>query len=237
VLAFALLATQLKPLPTMEQLDALVAQYRSLDLPLPPPEAPLVRNAVSAADEMGSRTFGVSYFLKNWKGPGRHSLFTGTHVLPIQCCGDCQIEVPPALTNADKIFAGAWPTPVFYEDEGLAIAVIELTRGHKALALEVLRKAAVEGVEMPPTLYRSKPGANLTTRMRFLAFQHWANELTQPKSDRENIEKHLAILFASNQDVQTRNNQNLCAIFTQRFLGVIMEMTKMKKPLITSATL
>lgn len=177
------------PAPPALVLDMLLADYRALGLPLPPPAAPLVRFGPMGwslyADSPGHLMYYLGFELPKTTGEPP-TVLVGTERITIESHIKV-VRVQPTAEVAAGIY-GAWggssyDTP-FAINAALATAVQAKARGWDALAerLFVLAsKPAIFGTRDP--CYQ--PWAGMPPRQAFgmLARAHFANELTQPGSD------------------------------------------------------
>ena len=186
------------PAPTFADLDKLVVQYRDLHLPFPPTGSPLIETGSAGEFRIQDKL----RELKSWgylirkaaKPDDDSSVMVGT------ITEESRLETPikpVALTpqSVKDLCVIQTTGSSFDEDGGLALAVIERSRGHGDFALEVIKSISSweygfwGGIAAP---YKS----NLSVKMQYLALQHWMNELLRKNSDRDLIAQELNRLGA-----------------------------------------
>jgi hypothetical protein len=191
------------PLADTSELDVLVKSYLEYGLPLPPADAPLVRSQLSGLWKGNTRT-GWGYVLKTAKGKPI-TIQVGTQVVEAgEHRFDEAEEIPLKAESAETLFLTADLN--FPEDAGLALAVIERTRGHNQFAVAILNELK-ENPFWSPDSARMLPSGSPLARMPFLAFQHWLNEITRPGTDRALIAKRMRGVLESSARVANPPNR------------------------------
>ena len=169
-------------IPTMVDLDKMVALYQQLHLPVPPANAPLVDRGYRK-DKSGLSLVDCGYYI----GRNKHQW----HTVWLGIEPDEQPDQPKLITTEAKNFRSLEFEFRDYEkftqaDGGLAMAAIERLRGHNEFALAIYQRWAAppEHPEFGPNKSDpSKPDQALAS----LALLHWYNACLDPESDRSVI--------------------------------------------------
>jgi hypothetical protein len=202
---------------TLAELDRLVALYKELHLPIPPADAPLVaygRSDWRVNNRM--RHFVRCGYLIPGTQPDGVQIMIGTVVSTPY---PTTIEPIPLLAiSANEIdlngFETGSSTSPFAEDFAPGMAVIERIRGHDTFALAILRRTAAGNSE---TLVRSTRlawplgFADCERRLHYLALQHWANEIFDPKANRGVVLQELASLVTRFPELGNTNVAEMIA--------------------------
>jgi hypothetical protein len=171
-------------------LSKLVATYRHLELPFPPEAAPFVYMAPLAR---GLRRR-AGYYLGAMDSKTAAVLQgAGTKHVPLADI----IPLQPVPADTDKMPEICTPfSYTFPQDDDLATAAIEESRGHHAFALKLLETSsgnkwfyALEGFG------GADYNPSLQTRLACLALGHWKNSLLLADSNRAVIADHVAKLL------------------------------------------
>jgi hypothetical protein len=177
------------PAPPSAILDMLLVDYRALGLPLPPPDAPLVRFGPKGAIKFRDSPVQTIYFLA-FELPRAASeppmVLAGTERIPIDDHARA-VRVEPTAEAAEGTY-GAWDgwdnrTP-WGTNAALATAIQAKARGWDALAERLLDLASKTTVTRPrESCFIERPGKPSRQSLAILARAHFANELIDPGSD------------------------------------------------------
>jgi hypothetical protein len=200
--------------PAAEPLDppALLAAYRDMGLPLPPPEAEFVisRGAQKRVDGEMRQMFTLSFHLHttDWER-GPHFL-VGTEEPVYSYYGPPKGDLVPAdpakvpIPSIETAGLGGWAGGQFPQNCGLAIALQCEARGWHDLALALFEHSLQTpvperpGVVSPRTLITAQP-AHLPpkTALAHVAWAHLVTSLFQPNADWPALCRRMEALAAS----------------------------------------
>jgi hypothetical protein len=197
--------------PPAAVLDRLLADYRALGLPLPPPNAWLVRwdpddGRIMGPDHRAHPIIYLAFELPDIADGSRHHLLVGTEEL-IGTLGPNNgsiVRVEPTIEAAEGIrdkYAYPWDhstmfrRPVVYAtNAALATAIQAKARGWDALAERLLAVASTNiGNE---EACHELPGAPPRQALALLARAHFALEWNKPGADRAAIARRLTAAVA-----------------------------------------
>lgn len=178
------------------ELDKLVDLYRAYHLPAPPVDAPLVElSGITVGD---GKTVACGYLVKR-VGNYRARIWVGSSAAEMDSPGR---EIAPIPESAKRLaFVSAFSLP-FDEDVGLAITVIEKTRGHDAFA-QAIWDIAKKNRRFFLTPRDVNVGPSVGERMQDLAVSHWLNTAVDPEADRGVVLFELRALAGRNPKVAT----------------------------------
>lgn len=168
-----------KPAPTQADLDRLVVLYKELKLPLPPPEAPLVKS-IPWTDDGSS---GGVYLIKQGTKETGSWVMKGTSIVH-----DLNWHFQPfdlKTLRAEQIL-GWMHGPPFNQDSMLFFAIVEKTRGNDRLALDCLKRVYLDPPgfsKFVPPMPRPASGKYEDFLVAFAA-NHWMNQIFDAKVDR-----------------------------------------------------
>ena len=177
-------------------LDELLKEYRKHELPLPPPEAKLVRyqsfdSGISVTNgklQPRTKKYSLAFLIKPGTKKEPPLLLDGTRqVRPYR---DPHIrEVAPEPASAKDVSVGG--------EDGLALAIQCHARGWDKLARHLLE--------------RSQKNARTEPRKQLLetAWWYWYGCLTDPQMDRTPVAKHLKELIRQDREWDTEQNRAL----------------------------
>jgi hypothetical protein len=172
-------------------LEQLLIDYRSLGLPMPPKEAPLVRYEAGGGGlvngKVQPKVYGLAFLLKAGNEKEPWVLLQGTFERETPWDPKAQ-EVKPDPDAVKDLGVGAG---------GLGLAIQCQARGWKALAKHLLEER-VKGDRLTPhrALVRE-------------AWFYWEGQLTRPKVDRAPIAKRLKELIGQDKELDTEVNRAL----------------------------
>ncbi len=174
------------PAPPAQLLDMLLADYRKLGLPLPPPDALLVRwetpAKIRGADGKTQNQCHLAFALPTVAGDPYPRLLIGTEYH--QPSAGATVRVEPTAEAAEGI-QGRFQYPsadhLYPINAALGTAIQAKARGWDALAERLFDMASKIGVG-EPGCYQD-PGTPPRKALAVLARSHYANELLQPGAD------------------------------------------------------
>lgn len=193
------------PAAAQSVLDALLASYREEGLPLPPPDAPLVRlQSGTTYAEGGPEPIYTLGFLIGSTLSGEQVLLVGTEPRHLPK-GSVFETMPPAASSAANVerFSGS----PFETQSSLALAIQCQARGWNDLAAALLEIALPPGADVRSdadygNIFAPPWGGTPLQALWALARAHWANALTQP-CNKTVVYQHLTVLFAPDRFPQT----------------------------------
>lgn len=173
------------PAPPAVVLDMMLADYRALGLPLPPPDAPLVRFGPMGKVKVRDLPVQTMYFLafELPRAAGKPpAVLAGTERLPIEG-GARAVRVEPTAEAAEGIYGWDGWAP-FGTNAALATAIQAKARGWDVLAERLLDLASRTRVTHPMvSCFIERPGKPSRQSLAVLARAHFANELIGPGRD------------------------------------------------------
>jgi len=181
--------------PPAAILDRLLADYRALGLPLPPPDAPLVRwevpsTRIRGPDGRMRSLRNLAFELPRAAGDSEPRLLVGTERM--RPSEGSIVRVEPTIEAVEDVqgrFAYPWPNMLYTPNVALATAIQAKARGWDALAERLLDLASRIGISDMGCI--QSPGMPPSQMLAILARVHFANELVQPDSDRAAIAPRL----------------------------------------------
>lgn len=188
-LGWALSSVAAEPLPS---LDALLKDYKALGLPLPPPEAKLVRYEAGGGGivygVVQPTRYGLAFQIKPATKEKAATLLLGTDQWQLYRNQKTQeVDPGPAILG----------TVSLWDNEKLALAIQCHARGWDKLAL-ILLEESQKKAELP-----------LQNQFVRLAWSYWIDQLGEPKSDRAPVAKRLKELIGKDKEFDTEYNQAL----------------------------
>jgi hypothetical protein len=172
-------------------LEQLSIDYRSLGLPLPPKDAPLVRYEAGGGGlvngEVQPKWFDLAFLLKSGNDTQPWVLLQGTFERQMEWDPRAR-EVKPEPNAVKDLSVGL---------DGLTLAIQCHTRGWGKLA-EYLFEQAQKNSPHPPH-----------QALLHAAWFYWESQLTRPRIDRAPIAKRLKELIGKDKDLDTEPNRAL----------------------------
>jgi len=180
------------PAPPAALLDMLLADYRALGLPLPPPDAPLVRvgpmGRMTRAGGQSQWIYYLGFELPSATGEPPVVL-VGTERITGYVRRTDVVRVQPAAEAAKGIpdVFGYWwlssRTSPYETNAALATAIQAKARGWDALAERLLDLASKTQTEQPGSMFFQPKASPPRQALAMLARAHYANQLSKPGSD------------------------------------------------------
>jgi hypothetical protein len=170
-------------------LDVLLADYRDLGLPLPSPEARLVRWETSGVVVLADgvrRPMSYLAFEEPGAGSGGPRLLIGTERHEPENEGRV-VPVAPGADAADGICGELFGVHAFGTNAALATAIQARARGWEALAARLYDLARRTEAGHHNSFFYEPAGAPPRRSLAMLARAHFANELAEPGSDWRSI--------------------------------------------------
>jgi hypothetical protein len=175
------------------RLDELATAYREFGLPLPPKDAPLVRcewGGVALDNNKELRQYVAGFLLREGNERDPQQILVGTQIARYLPTAE---KVKPTLELAQGVSwhfsSSEWKIETNF---GLALAIQCKTRGWNRLAqalYEALPRADSRDHDDP--IMTSPKALTARATVALLAWTHWCNELTRPKTDRAELLKRL----------------------------------------------
>jgi hypothetical protein len=190
-------------------LDTLLADYRAYGLPLPPPDAKLVR-FVSSYQMNKGKVVPINYALGFLLRPGTKDnpplLLVGTEEYSLRW-PDEVVAVEPRmnLVNTGDLY---WSDRLdFAMNTGLVVALQFKARGWGSLAEELWTWSIQKAEGNPKGAFYQPANLPPRTAVSYLAWAFSANELLIPGSDRTKTAKRIRAVFAAEPDLNTAANR------------------------------
>jgi hypothetical protein len=193
---------------TLVHLDKLLKPYEALDLPMPPPQAPLKKTEPGEfiLNGVPQSVLEVGYFL----GIDKNSVATfmvGTTKMRVGPNEWLQAQPPIPLTakSADKLDLSSPFSLPFQEDRGLALSIIERSRGHNdfARALWMRFKDKTPFGSSSSRLLPQVKADDPESRLKVLALDHWFNEIVNPTANRSKVLVEIQTLLERCPEMRT----------------------------------
>jgi len=205
-------------------IDQLVRDYKRYGLPLPPPDAPLVRDGMWIGVGLGAgqkQYWELGYLIPKSAGQSYDQLQVGTGIRDFASAEAKLPSYPEEPATADTVL-GVTIRPGFQEEILLTMAIVERTRGKPPFALALLRKALNPEPQSTSTSV-SHPPVPVRQRLWISAFNSQKNALLDEKPNLIAISQRMRKLIAlapgpvSNEDSRLPEAARLTA--TQRYKG------------------
>ena len=188
---------------TAAALTEMLRIWKDYGLPIPPPDAPLVRFPThTSLDDFGTPRFSVGFLIRTATSQQPGTILCGYSIITVESGDDASLEkILPDAATARQIFI-AGEAGISGINSLLGVAVHCEARGWTDFAGRLLARAVAPPVARPPfyanSYRRVEDAVSLTYRF---IWQHLQEEVMRPGSDRKDVAERMKKLLDGGHDL------------------------------------